>query len=162
MKIVTCNKKWLGIFQNEKKLLKSILSTEVKAVEHIGSTAIPKMASKPIIDIVVLVTSIQNQKKFFKLLKTVGYTFDEKRSSAERLFFTKGKPATFHLSLTQKKFSYWERQIAFRNYLIAHPDYAKQYMKLKRKLIKKYPSGRGQYSYGKSGFVEMILSKSKA
>ena len=158
MKIVSYDKNWPKIFQAEKELISSIISDNFIDIQHIGSTSIPQMSAKPIIDIAVLIPTLENATIFIPLLKKIGYQFFKERSSVERLFFIKGNPAKYHLSLAQsEKFSYWKRQIMFRDYLKSHSDSAKEYEKLKKQLIQQHSDGRQKYSDAKSEFINKIL-----
>lgn len=159
MKLASFTNQWAATYQREKDKLMSLLGSDVIATQHIGSTAIPGIASKPIVDIMVLLHSIQLASNYLEILSTLGYEYAKDRSSTERYFFTKGNPVTVHLSLTDRSTPYWDRQIAFRDYLVKHPDAAKEYETLKRSLIEKYPSGKDEYSSGKNEFVVAVLQK---
>ncbi|MDP3965165.1 MAG: GrpB family protein [bacterium] len=159
MNLVSYTTDWSQLFQKEKNNLTSLLGSEAVDVQHIGSTAIPGIASKPIVDIIVLLPSFQDALKYIDRLQELGYEYSEERSSTERHFFTKGEPVTVHLSLTDRSTSYWDRQIIFREYLLHHPDAAKEYEALKRSLIQRYPEGREEYSSGKSEFISIVLKK---
>lgn len=162
MEIVPYNKNWPKIFQAEKELVSSTLGDNVIDIQHIGSTSIPQMSAKPIIDIAVLLPTLENATKYIPLLKKIGYQFFKERSSVERFFFVKGEPAKYHLSLAQpEKFSYWKRQILFRDYLKSHSDLAKEYEKLKKQLIQQHSDGRQKYSEAKSEFINKIISLSE-
>lgn len=159
MKVVQYDKQWPKIFQAEKKLISSAISEKIIDIQHIGSTAIPQMSAKPIIDIVVLIPSLEKAEKYIEPFNKIGYQFFKDRSSVERLFFVKGEPPKYHLSLAQpEKFSYWKRQILFRDYLRQHHNLALEYKALKKHLIEKYPDGRQQYCDGKNEFINKILT----
>ena len=161
MKIVPYDKNWPKIFLSEKELILKTLLDKVIDVHHIGSTSVPNLSAKPIIDIAVLVLSIDDINEYIKQLEKIGYSYRPQQSSVERYFFTKNEASTFHLSLTQPdRFSFWKRQKDFRDYLISHPDTAKEYEKLKISLIEKYPDGRQDYCDGKSEFINNTLKLS--
>ena len=149
--------KWKELFKKEKGTLKTVFGDKATDIQHIGSTAIPWIHSKPIIDIAISVKSFKTASDFFDKLKRLDYEYSEERSSSERYFLTKGNPVEYHLSLVNPNTSYLKRQIEFRDYLINHPEIAKEYGSLKADLIKKYPSGKDEYSYGKSEFINRIL-----
>lgn len=134
------------------------------AIEHIGSTSIPGLSSKPIIDIMVLIDNHENAEKFIPKLSEIGYPFDSNShtdKSTERHLFRKGKPTEFHLSIAYaNRGGFWKRQLAFRDYLRSHPEDVQRYEKLKKDLIKKDPTGKGEYISGKTDFVNEILDKS--
>jgi len=158
MKVAPYDENWPKIFQAEKELISSKLGGNFLDIQHIGSTAIPAMSAKPIIDMAILIPSLDDAKKYLIPLGEIGYQFFKDRSSVERLFFVKGEPPKFHLSLAQpEKFSYWKRQILFRDYLIEHHDQALEYEASKKCLIEKYPDIGQEYSDGKNEFVQKIL-----
>jgi GrpB-like predicted nucleotidyltransferase (UPF0157 family) len=158
MKIAPYYEQWPKIFQAEKELISSKFRGDILDIQHIGSTAIPHLSAKPIIDIAVLIPTLDDAEKYMDPLSEIGYQFFKDRSSVERLFFVKDEPPKYHLSLAQpEKFSYWKRQLLFRDYLIQHHDLALEYEALKKRLIEKYPDGRQEYCDGKNEFVQKIL-----
>lgn len=158
MEIAPYNKNWQKMFLAEKEIILNNVQDEIIEVQHIGSTAVPDLAAKPIIDIAILVPSIENADTYIKQLEKLDYIYQPERSSVERYFFTKNDPPTFHLSLAQPdKYSFWERQKLFRDYLISHPATAKEYEELKKSLIKEHPDGRQEYCDGKSEFINNVL-----
>jgi GrpB-like predicted nucleotidyltransferase (UPF0157 family) len=153
---------WEDKFEVEKNNLLKIFNGKAIAIEHIGSTSISGLSSKPIIDIAVLIEKREDGDIFIGLVEKLGYQYDKLNSSGERHFFRKGNPTEFHLSIAYKdKGSFWERQILFRDYLRKHPDFRDEYQKLKRKLLKDDPTGKGSYLSDKSEFVAKILKIAK-
>lgn len=161
MELVQHNKNWKSLYQSEAKKIKSNLGDAITRIEHIGSTSIPTIAAKPIVDIAVLPKHFEDIEFFKDSLGDLGYTLDQSRSSSERHFFTKGQPIPLHLSIANPKTDYLQRQVLFRDYLIEHPDAAKEYEDLKMKLIQEDPSARKQYSDGKGNFIKKILIRSR-
>jgi len=157
MKLSPYSQEWKFIYKQEAKKIKNIIGDFVIDIQHIGSTAIPNIVAKPIIDIVVMISSLDKAKDLIKLLTDIGYKYDEPASSSERYLLRKGDPIQYHLSLTALNVTFWHRQILFRNYLIDHPLIAKEYEKLKLKIIKKYPTGGKEYISEKSSFIQKVL-----
>lgn len=156
------NPSWVKLYNQEAEKIKSILGNDVIDIQHIGSTAIKGITAKPIIDIAVLMPIIKNKKGMANILAQAGYAYFPSDSSVERMFFRKGDPVQFHLSLTEKGVTdYWQRQIAFRDYLNTHPQKAKEYESLKKELIKEDPSAGEIYSKGKDYFVKEVIKLSK-
>ena len=132
---------WKEKFESEKKIVQEIFGTEAFSIEHIGSTAIEGVLSKPIIDIAVLIDNHENAETFTESLAQIGYTFDS--LSTERHYYVKGKPVEFHLSIAYTdRGGFWERQILFRDYLRNHSEARVEYTKLKQELLKKRSNGR--------------------
>lgn len=149
---------WAEKFDQEKKRLLEVFGDKAVAIEHIGSTSIPGLSSKPIIDIAVLVERADEADGFIESLEGLGYQFDKPSSSTERHLFRKGDPTEFHLSIAYKdRGGFWERQILFRDYLRKHDDIRDEYARLKTVLIENDPTGKGSYIAGKSGFVNKVL-----
>ena len=157
-KIIPYDPKWDTLFKIEKEKIKSVFGNDALAIEHIGSTAVPGLASKPIIDIAVLIASHESGDKYIKPLAELGYVYDKPASSPERHFFRKYDSVSYHLSIAyQYRGSFWKRQILFRDYLRAHEEARKEYQGLKLKLIKEDATGRHLYIHGKDEFIQKIL-----
>lgn len=162
--IIDYSSEWPTQFQNEADLIQGALGNLVVSMEHIGSTSIPGLSAKPIIDIAVLTESIQDPSRFVPLLEKIGYRYKPDMSSVERIFLRKGHPAQYHLSITESRYSYWPRQMSFRNYLRNHTEAVREYAELKARLALEVPeedrkdlSRSKGYNSGKTSFVEKIL-----
>lgn len=155
---------WPKKYKLEAEKIKILLGDGVKDIQHIGSTSISGAISKPLIDIGVLVGSIDDIDSFVKKLELIGYSYKPDMSSVERIFFRKGNPVEYHLSVACPKHTFWNRQINFRDYLRKHPGLVEEYNQLKSKNIEITPSedlsdlSRSKiYNQGKSEFVEKVL-----
>ena len=151
---------WKKAFEETKKAIQKELGNKVLGVEHIGSTAIPGMSAKPILDLMVAVNSIDNYEEYVTPLNKLGYEFRrDNRIRQDHILFSKG-PANFrtqYLKLTQKSSQFWKESILFRDYTINHPDIAKEYQELKEKLQASHSSNREAYTEAKAGFIQRIL-----
>lgn len=146
---------WIDKFTEEEKLIKNLLGTIAIDIQHIGSTAIPHIMAKPIIDIAVLIPTLEEAHLLVPVLEKHGYLYQKEKSSQERFYFTKGEPEEYHLSLAQPHtYSYFKRQILFRDYLKTHPEIAKEYEKLKLDALAKDASN---YLHAKGPFIEKVL-----
>jgi len=147
---------WPKKFQTEKEKLQDIFGINAFEIEHIGSTSIEGLSSKPIIDIVVMIENHQDADIFTESLAKIGYRFDS--SSTERHYYVKGDPVEYHLSIAYANLGgFWSRQILFRDYLRNHPEVRDEYAKLKDRLLQKDPTGSEEYIAGKTDFVYKIL-----
>jgi GrpB-like predicted nucleotidyltransferase (UPF0157 family) len=158
------NSEWKEKFEQEANKIKDLLGERIISIEHIGSTSIPRVKSKPIIDMAILVSSHNDADSVAEELTKLGYPFDIEKQhaleSAERHLLRKGNPTEYHLSIAYAdKASFWERQILFRDYMRNHPEAVEEYNQLKEKLIQKDPSGTDSYIPGKTDFVMSILKK---
>jgi GrpB-like predicted nucleotidyltransferase (UPF0157 family) len=151
---------WPKIFEIEKQSILKTTSTWIIAVEHIGSTSIPGLIAKPIIDILAAVQSLDDAVHIIPPLTSIGYTYcpENEVSIPERRFFNKhpGGNDGFHLHVVEYGGSFWKRHIAFRNYLRTHPEAAGEYAELKRELAIRYTNDREQYTDRKTDFVQKI------
>lgn len=159
---------WREKFDLESIEIKNILGHSVIDIQHIGSTSIPGMLAKPIIDIGVLVASIDDITFFVEKLKQLGYSYKPAMSSVERIFLRKGDPIAYHLSVACPKHTFWDRNITFRDYLKNHPSLIEEYNKLKTENIAITPPGDFEdlslskiYNNGKGEFVQRVLELAK-
>lgn len=153
---------WQDKFEDEKQKIQTIFDTKAISIEHIGSTSIPGLISKPIIDIAVMIDHHENADTFTVPLAQLGYQFHLDKSSSERNFYTKGTPIEYHLSIAyQSRGGFWKRQILFRDYLRNHTEARDAYAQLKIKLLQNDPTGVGSYFAGKSEFIADILQKAE-
>lgn len=157
MQIVSYDSEWPKIFQAEKDLILATLGQKIVNIQHIGSTAIPGIAAKPIIDIAVLIENHQDAEQLTPMLSKIGYLFNS--ASTERHYYVKDGLLQYHLSLAYAdRGGFWARQLLFRDYLIQHHDLAHEYEELKKHLLTEYPDGSQLYTDGKNEFVQKILA----
>lgn len=158
------NPEWAALFKEEKKLLLDTFGNRIVAIEHIGSTAIPGVPAKPILDINVAVPSLNDIDDFIAKLQKLGYEYIPERKFSDRQFFPKGpsEKRTHHLNLVEIiSQTGWKNALLFRDYLRAHPKVRNEYAMLKQKLAKKYANNRDEYTEQKSDFVIRIVKKAQ-
>lgn len=153
-----CWKEW---YFEEEALLKNIFSS-TERISHIGSTAIPSIWAKPIIDILVEIPKDTNLIDYKALITSNGYicmSQSEKGLSFNKGYTEKGfAERVFHLHL---KYVGDNNELYFRDYLIEHSDVAKEYEELKLKLWKKYEHNRDAYTNAKSELVKKYTEQAK-
>ena len=164
------NPDWPQMFEQEKEHLLSCLPNElIKRIEHFGSTAVPNLSAKPIIDMLVEVTSLEETKqKIVPVLESQGYdyfwrpTFGDDTPPFYSWFIKRDSKGnrTHHIHMVENDFEHWER-LLFRNYLIKHPDVAQEYQDLKLRLSNDYPNDRIAYTNGKTEFIVRITKIAK-
>jgi len=156
------------LFEEEKKHLFDCLPHEIiKRIEHFGSTAIPHLSAKPIIDILVEVTSLEKTKKVIvPILTAQEYDYFWRPTHGDDgppfyAWFIKRDVhgnRTHHIHMVESDFEHWDR-LFFRDYLIEHPNLAKEYQQLKLHVADKFPNNRVAYTAAKTKFiVETTLS----
>jgi GrpB-like predicted nucleotidyltransferase (UPF0157 family) len=155
---------WPKKYKLESEKIRAILGDVVIDIQHIGSTSIPGMLAKPLVDIGVLVNAIDDIDFFVQKLKNLEYSYKPDMSSAERIFFRKGDPVVYHLSIACPKHTFWKRQIVFRDYLRKHHEFVEEYNALKLGNIKITPkevfsdlSRSKTYNQGKEDLVNRVL-----
>jgi GrpB-like predicted nucleotidyltransferase (UPF0157 family) len=137
----------------------------VLGIEHFGSTAVPGLAAKPIIDILIAVMSLARAKAtLVEPITSLGYVYWAENPKTDRMFFVKGMPPygerrTHHVHITEPDGEMWRRRLAFRDYLRARPDEARRYEALKRDLAVRYPTDREGYTNAKTEFVEAVYRR---
>jgi len=158
---------WPTMFAEEAALLRQVLDADLLfGIEHFGSTAIPGMAAKPIIDILIAVRSLTEARaSVIEPLQRLGYVFWADNPKPDRMFFVKGMPPygvrrTHHIHITEPTGEKW-LSLPFRDYLRAHPDEAQRYERLKRDLAVAHRADREAYTDAKSAFVAEILTKAR-
>ena len=134
----------------------------IRDTEHFGSTAIPGMPAKPIIDILVAVGSIEAAREAaVRPMEALGYAFWAENPKRDRLFFVKGLPPsaprrTHYVHMCELGGEMW-RRLVFRDFLRADAEEAGRYAALKRKLAVRFREDREGYTEAKAGYVEGVL-----
>ncbi|OGG59040.1 hypothetical protein A2765_06590 [Candidatus Kaiserbacteria bacterium RIFCSPHIGHO2_01_FULL_56_24] len=161
VKLLSHRKEWQREFERQKTRILKKLDNVVVDVQHIGSTAVPGIKAKPIIDMVIGVRRLKDANKLVKTLRGLGYKFD--RAFQHQKFFVKGLDSrrTHYLHVMRYNGAKWRSDKLFRDYLITHPTRAKAYSRLKMQLAKKYPNERQKYSDNKDGFIKDTIRLAK-
>jgi GrpB-like predicted nucleotidyltransferase (UPF0157 family) len=152
---------WVKKFEKEAVNLKKIFGGEFLEIHHIGSTSIPGMDAKPIIDMLLVVREIHKINSFNKEMQLAGYLAKGENSIPGRRFFIKGDELqhTHHLHIYQEGHADIARHIGFRDYLITHPKVANEYSFLKKELANRHPFDIDAYQTGKEEFIRGIDQK---
>ena len=165
VEIVNYDPRWPALFDEEAKRLRAILDpTVIVGLEHFGSTAIPGLAAKPIIDILIAVRSLPDaQASFVEALRKLDYIYWAENPKKDRMFFVKGMPPfgsrrSHHVHVTEPQGEMWQR-LAFRDYLRAHPEEAQTYERLKRRLASEHRADREAYTDAKLAYIEGVMRK---
>jgi GrpB-like predicted nucleotidyltransferase (UPF0157 family) len=150
---------WPAQFESERSLLSQVMRQYVGGpIEHIGSTAVPGLLAKPVIDVMVAVESLTASRPALTLLEKVGYSSSSYRADVMH-WLCKPPPEvrTHHLHLVPFQSTLWVERIAFRDYLRAHPNAASEYADLKRQLAERFRFDREAYTDAKEPFVKQIV-----
>jgi GrpB-like predicted nucleotidyltransferase (UPF0157 family) len=163
---------WPELFRSERDHLRACLPEELLGrIEHFGSTAIPGLAAKPIVDVLVEVTDLEATKaRIVPILEAQGYdylwrpTISVDDGLPFYAWFIKRNAAgtrTHHVHMIEPHFPQWDRLI-FRDYLLTHPAVAQEYQNLKLDLAAAHPHDREAYTVGKSDFIGSIMRRTQA
>lgn len=126
-------------------------------VYHIGSTAIPTIKAKPVIDILVEVKNIQFVDRYNLKMKQLGYEALGENGIPQRRFFQKGgDKRTNHVHIFEQGNKEIARHLTFRDYMIAHPEEALRYSQLKQTLAEKFPYNIEKYIEGKNDYIKEV------
>jgi GrpB-like predicted nucleotidyltransferase (UPF0157 family) len=162
--LVAYDPDWPHRFDTERAQLTRVLAPWlVGPIEHIGSTAIPGLLAKPVIDIMAGVSDLPSSVPARAAVATLEYRYFPYRAE-EMHWFCKPSPAhrTHHLHLVPFGSPLWADRLLFRDYLRRTPNAAQAYASLKQQLAARYTFDREAYTDGKSDFVAMILERARA
>jgi len=162
VKVVPYHKEWATIFQMESEKIAMIFGNGLITIHHIGSTAIPNIQAKPIIDVLAEVKNIETVDCLNLRMKQIGYEAKGEFGIKNRRFFIKGgDQRTHHVHVFEKGDKEIARHLAFRDYMLAHPKEAQQYSELKQLLAKQHPFDIQKYIEGKHDYIQTIDEKAK-
>ncbi|MBB6454807.1 GrpB-like predicted nucleotidyltransferase (UPF0157 family) [Salirhabdus euzebyi] len=162
VEVVPHQSRWADMFEEEKKKIKKVLQNQLIHLYHIGSTAIPNIKAKPVIDLLGEVGNIKSIDSFNQSMLEIGYEAKGENGIPGRRFFMKGgNNRTHHLHLFERGNDEIKRHLAFKEYMIAHPVEAKDYSRLKERLALQFPTDIDSYIQGKDAFIKKIDEKAK-
>ena len=170
--IVDYDPQWPVLFAELRAVLWAALGDVALAIEHVGSTSVPGLAAKPIIDLDVVIEFTARLPDAIRCLAGLGYSHEGDKGIPGREAFARAGPDVprngtgrtwphQHLYACAQDSTELARQLAFRDYLRAHPDAALAYERLKRQLAEKFRDDRDAYCDGKSTFVEEVLRRAR-
>ena len=160
VQVVPYTSLWASLFQEESKRLTQALGSLALDIQHIGSTSVPGLAAKPILDIGIAVAKEEDISACVPLLISLDYSYRGDRGASEGHFFDQGseQQLTHYLHMLLISNPSWQNYLRFRDYLIAHPTIRDQYMQLKQELAIQYVTDRAAYTAAKSEFIQQVLT----
>lgn len=165
---------WPRLFEEERARLMQAIGEWAVAIEHVGSTAVPGLAAKPIIDIGVALENLVDSLKCITPLVNLGYQCKGEFGIPGRIYFRKvtdepvpgatydGAGRTHQVHMYQRDHEQFRWHIAFRDYMRSHPDDAAEYAALKREVAARHHDDIEEYVNGKHDFIREILRKAGA
>jgi len=148
---------WKRLFEEERVILQAGLGDHILDIQHVGSTSIPGMLAKPIIDIAIAVRDFEDARVCIDPIELLGYQYRGEFGIPLRHYFVKGDPRTHHIHMVEVTSQAWVNQLLFRDYLTRHPQSAQEYANLKVELVQRYPKDRQAYMDAKAPFIQHIL-----
>jgi GrpB-like predicted nucleotidyltransferase (UPF0157 family) len=165
IEIVDSDPSWPDQFTTEVHAIEKILRPLKPRIEHFGSTAIPNLPAKPIIDIFIILDDVSVWPQLLAPLSSLGYIYWAENPRTDRMFFVKGMPPfgrrrSHHVHARTSADA--AAELLFRDWLRGHPDDATRYTKLKRELVERFKSNREAYTHAKGEFIQQILAQAKS
>ena len=158
--VVDYNPNWPAAFESLRSRIAMALGTLAQRIEHVGSTAVPGLAAKPVIDLDVLLRSTEDLPLAIRRLAELGYVHQGNLGIAEReAFAAPPGQAAHHLYVCPPESAEFRRHLALRDYLRTHPAEARSYGELKRELAARYAEDRAAYIEAKRLFVEELVER---
>jgi len=161
---------WPVLYEEEKGRVLAAIGPWVADIQHVGSTAVPGLGAKPIIDIMVGLRSLDDARHCIAPLEAIGYQYipEYEDELPERRYFRRpggdiyrGR-GTHHLHMVETTSEFWRRLLLFRDYLRGHPEVAREYESLKQELAARYGADREGYTEAKTAFIRALEEKAGA
>jgi GrpB-like predicted nucleotidyltransferase (UPF0157 family) len=164
IRVVDYDPAWPAPAAAEARRIEAAVGEAAVRVDHVGSTAVPGLVAKPIIDLQLAVDALEPRARYVRPLEALGYLFAPDPESPDFHFFgfPAARPRTHHLHVCIAGGEHELRHLALRDYLRAHPDEAAGYGALKRDLVARHPADRLAYIEGKDRYVAALEGRALA
>ena len=157
VRLVDYDPRWPGLFEAEAERLRESLAPLSISLEHVGSTAIPGLCAKPVLDVLAGYDDPARLPECIAALVAAGYVHRGEQEIPGREFFRRGTPRAYHVHLARREGAFWQDHLRFRDALRADPALRDGYARVKRELAAKHPTDRESYIEGKTSFVNDVL-----
>lgn len=157
--LVDYDPRWPEYFRVEADRLHAALGERVKEIVHIGSTGVPGMVAKPMIDMMVGLHTLSDLPEIVPIMEKLAYSYKGEFGIPDRHFFTLGDPTTHHVHMVFHGGPFWRLNLLFRDYLRHNAGEARAYETLKRELAVKFANNREAYTKGKDTFIKAMLQR---
>jgi GrpB-like predicted nucleotidyltransferase (UPF0157 family) len=160
--IVEYDPQWPTLYEKEKKLIRKALEHRISGVEHIGSTSVPNLGGKNIIDVMAGTRGPEEADQCLSPLEGIGYKSVTPEPDNPEWYYCLGKgqhSVGYHLHLVKYSSAHWKKHTIFRDFLRGNRQVAQEYYNLKKKLAERYGADRVGYTEAKSAFIESVLAK---
>ena len=150
---------WAAEFQIEKARIAEAVGPHILDIQHVGSTSIPGVPAKPILDVLVGVQNFERAAVCILPMESIGYFYRGEFGIPRRHYFVKGDPRTHHVHMVERASRDWHITVTFRDFLRSDPDSAREYAEAKQRLAAKHAQDRSAYQQEKDKVVEDILAR---
>jgi GrpB-like predicted nucleotidyltransferase (UPF0157 family) len=164
IRVVEYDLAWPALAAAEMRRIKAAVGEVAVRIDHVGSTAVPGLAAKPIVDLQLTVEALKPRAQYVEPLQGLGYLFAPDPESPDFHFFglPAERPRTYHLHVCAAGGEYELRHLALRDYLRAHPAEVAEYAARKRDLVARHPGDRLAYIDGKDRYVAALEGRALA
>lgn len=150
---------WVAMFEELCTFVRPVVKDHMIRIEHVGSTSVPGLAAKPIVDMDVVVRTEEDVRSIIRCLATLGYVHEgDLGVSGREAFIPPSIVKWHHLYVCTIDNAEFSKHIRFRDYLRSHPEEAQKYGDLKRELAQQYENDRAAYTNAKGVFVNRVLN----
>ena len=163
VEIVPYSVEWPHLFELEAQRIQAACGDLLPVIEHIGSTAIPGMPAKPILDIMPGLRTHADGLRVIEPLQQLGYDYHGENGIPGRYYFglRYEQRSVFHVHVFEIGAENWERHLLFRDTLRAHPEVAAEYAALKQALAVRFRDDRESYTDAKSAFIHSVVQQAR-
>ncbi|WP_080055841.1 GrpB family protein [Spirosoma aerolatum] len=148
---------WASIFNLEQQKLFNVLAQQVDNIHHVGSTAVPDLMAKPIIDIAIEASTFPPSQTIIDQLATIDYIYKGEAGIEGRHWFIKGNPRQFNLHYCSIQSEVVKNQLKLRDKLIENESFRREYERIKRKNLKNKDIDSPEYALAKSDFIQKVI-----
>ncbi len=151
---------WPDTFEAAKSQILHAVAPHIQSIHHVGSTSVPGLPAKPIVDILVGVHDWEEARVTIPPLQRIGWEYRGQRGIPRRHYFVIRVPdgrRTHHLHMLELTSTHYAEMLAFRDHLRTHPAAASEYANLKRRLAARPEPHRGAYQQAKAPFIQRVL-----
>lgn len=165
VRIVDYDPQWPSMYEEKSQRIIAAAGGWLVDIQHMGSTSVPALAAKPVIDMMAAVANLDDAKQIIGPLASLGYDYvpEYEVELPERRYFRKGRRGAegdkYHLHVVEEGSEFWRRHLGFRDYLRSHPEAARAYAELKRNLAAVHGTDVDAYTDAKSEFILGIQAK---
>lgn len=160
--VVEYDPEWARRYEEERARIIAALDGLITGIEHVGSTAVPGLGGKPVIDVMVGVARFEDGERCVGLLEALGYEYRGEAGIPGRLFFRRGLPRRHQIHLVEEGGDFWEDVLLFRDFLRTYPQTAAEYYNLKKELAARFRTEREVYADAKTPFIRSVVERARA